>query len=100
MIRHIVFWTLQEEAEGRTKSENAVVMKQMLDSLKNSIPQIIELETGINFNTTDTAWDIALWSAFASNEDLDTYQKHPAHLKVVEFIRKIRNQRAVIDYVF
>ena len=33
MIRHIVFWNLHDEADGRLKEENAALMKQKLGGL-------------------------------------------------------------------
>ncbi|MGL5244279.1 MAG: Dabb family protein [Sarcina sp.] len=31
-------------------------------------------------------------------EDLNSYQKHPEHVKVGEFISKVRDGRVVVDY--
>ena len=31
MIRHIVMWKLQAEAEGKTKAENAIIIKETKD---------------------------------------------------------------------
>ena len=33
MIKHIVMFKFKDEAEGKTKRENAVIAKNMLDSL-------------------------------------------------------------------
>ena len=33
MVRHIVWWTLKPEAEGRTAAENAKLIKQRLEAL-------------------------------------------------------------------
>nr|NIP29362.1 Dabb family protein [Candidatus Dadabacteria bacterium]NIQ13421.1 Dabb family protein [Candidatus Dadabacteria bacterium] len=36
--------------------------------------------------------------SFNSKEDLTTYQKHPDHMKVAEFLSDLRTERRVVDY--
>ena len=48
MIKHIVFFNLAENAEAKSKAENAAYIKAELEALKNLIPQIITIEVGIN----------------------------------------------------
>jgi len=98
MIKHIVAWKLKDNAEGMAKTENAIRIKELLENLKNLIPQIVDIEVGINFNTSDSAYDVALYSVFKSETDLNVYQVHPEHLKVAEFVRKVVEKRVVIDY--
>jgi hypothetical protein len=98
MIKHIVMWKLKDYAEGSTKEENAVKIKKDLESLKNSIPLVRRIEVGINMLRSDAAYDVALYSEFDDEKDLDSYQKHPAHVKVADFIAKVREDRVVADY--
>lgn len=98
MIKHIVLWKLKNSAEGASKEENKIKMKTGLEALKSKIPQIRHLEVGINMVPSDAAYDVALYSEFFSEKDLDGYQKHPAHLKIADFIGKIRESRVVVDY--
>ena len=44
MIRHICMFKFKEEADGRTKSENVNIAKQMLDNLPQSISYILHSE--------------------------------------------------------
>ncbi len=44
------------------------------------------------------AADVALYSEFSTWDDLEAYQKHPEHLKVVSFVQEIRLERHVVDY--
>jgi hypothetical protein len=97
MIRHIVLWKLAESAEGAVKQENALKMKVMLERLKGRIPEIKTIEVGINCNRYET-WDVALFSEFDNLADLMVYQNHPEHRMCVEFIKKIRIDRAAMDY--
>jgi len=98
MIKHIVMWKLKDFAEGADKVQNARRMKIDLEALKATIPQIKHIEVGVNYISSDAAYDVALYSEFESEKDLELYQKHPEHLRIAEFIGKIREQRAVVDY--
>ncbi|MDF2700509.1 MAG: stress responsive barrel domain protein [Haloplasmataceae bacterium] len=99
MIKHIVMWKLKENAEGKTKLENAKIMKERLEALKAEIKEIKVLELGINVVESPASYDAVLYSEFASKADLEVYAKHPSHLKVGEFINKVREDRVVVDYL-
>ncbi len=48
MVKHIVLWTLHDNAEGNTSLENALLAKTKLEALKGLIPDIIDIEVGVN----------------------------------------------------
>ena len=98
MIKHIVFWTLKEHAEGCSKAENIVKVKDALQALRYKIPGEFPLEVGYNFDESMDVYDLALYAEFENKDGLKTYQQHPEHLKVVEFLKKVRDKRAVVDY--
>ncbi len=98
MIRHIVMWRLLPFAEGADKTTNAARMKEILEKLPARIPEIRKLEIGIDTSGSDSAFDIALCAEFESREALERYQDHEDHLKAGEFIQKIREARAAVDY--
>lgn len=98
MIRHIVLWKLAEEADGRSKADNLKIMKEQLEDLVDLIPELISAEVGFNVNGEE--YDAALTCTFASMEDLKTYDSHPEHMKVREFISKVRLSRVAVDYEF
>jgi phenylalanyl-tRNA synthetase alpha subunit len=99
MIKHIVFFGLADNAEGKTKAENARIIKSELENLKHLIPEIKKIEVGINYpNAPKTNYDIALYSEFDNFEDVDIYQEHPEHKKVAAYIGKVRISRAAVDY--
>jgi hypothetical protein len=98
MIKHIVVWKLKEYADGKPKSENLIIMKKLLDDMFGKIPQIQKLEVGINIEPSDNAFDISLYSEFDSEKDLGIYQDHPIHITAKEFIKKVRQERYVVDY--
>jgi hypothetical protein len=98
LIKHIVIWTLKDFAEGGSKAENAKKMKAMLEGLQPVIKKIQHIEVGLNFNASEAAYDVALYSEFQDKEALEVYQNHPEHEKVKEFVGKIRLERKVVDY--
>ena len=98
MIKHIVMWKLKGSEDGKTKEDNANILKHMLEDLKGKIQEIQEIEVGLNLSSSEAACDAVLYSSFNSWDDLNTYQKHPDHLKVAEFISDIRTERRVVDY--
>ena len=73
-------------------------MKKMLESLKTKISVIKTLEVGINLIPSPSAYDIVLSVESHSFEDLKIYLSHPEHIKVSEFITKIRENRIIVDY--
>ncbi len=99
MIKHIVLFKLADSAEGNTKIENAKILKMRLEELNEIIPEIVKIEVRINHpDASADNYDIILDSEFETFEDLNTYIQHPAHLRVGEFIVKVRTARAAIDY--
>jgi hypothetical protein len=98
MVKHIVMWKLKDEAEGVGKAENARRMKKLLESLFSKIDEIQLIEVGLSDSAQADAYDIVLYSEFAGWNDLKAYQVHPEHIKVAEFVKKIRLDRKVVDY--
>ncbi len=99
MIQHVVFFRLSDEAEGHTKMENARIIRDGLLALRGTIDVLVREEVGINIpNAKKTDYDICLQCTFRTWEDLDTYQNHPEHLKVADYITRCRSARAAVDY--
>ncbi len=98
MLKHVVMWKLKAEAEGRTKAENALWMKEHLEALVGVVPEIRSLEVGINCKPGEMAYDAVLISTFDNEEALATYKVHPEHVKISAYCKKIREARVVVDY--
>ncbi|WP_432402535.1 Dabb family protein [Wukongibacter sp. M2B1] len=99
MLKHVVMWRLKDMVEGKSKEENSEIMKEKLLALENKIPEIRYIEVGLNINPTDAAYDIVLITHFDNEEALKVYASHPEHVKVGEFISKVRTERVVVDYI-
>lgn len=100
MIKHVVMWKLSELAENNFKSKNAILIKEMLLELPSKINFIKKLEVGINIDKSEAAYDLVLITEFDNTEDLNNYQQHPEHIKVSQFVQKVRSARCVVDYEF
>lgn len=98
MVKHIVMWKLKDEFDGKSKDELILEMTNQLLDLKGKIPELINIEVGINGIHFEKNSDLVLVTEFNSFEDLDVYAKHPDHLKVVEFVKNIVTDRACVDY--
>lgn len=98
MIKHIVMWKLKENAEGNGKEENAKLIKDKIEKLKEQIDIIVDIELGINIVEDPSAYDIVLYSVFKDKEDLNEYANNPLHLEIVKFVKKVVDSRIVVDY--
>ena len=98
MINHLVFWKMKPHADGRSGPENAEVLVRRLNSLNGVVPSALAIEAGVNFNATPAAYDAGLYSKFNTKEDLEAYQKHPAHVSVAEWIATVTESKAVADF--
>jgi hypothetical protein len=98
MVKHVVCFKLKDHAEGATKAENARLLKGRIEAMRGQIPGMLELEVGLNFEPSDAAYDLVLYAVFESRAALAAYQVHPAHLAVVGVIRRVRDQRIVVDW--
>lgn len=100
MIKHIVFFGLAENIDGKSKAEHAQVIKSELENLVNLIPEIKKIEVGINHpEAPQSNFDIALYSEFDSFDALNIYQEHPEHKRVAAYIGKVKTTRAAVDYM-
>lgn len=94
MIKHIVMWKFKKGKEKGMKE-----FLEGLNSLNGIIPEIKNMETGININKNNE-YDAILISEFETMEDLDKYKKDPRHIRVSNLCKEIREDRQAIDYEF
>ncbi len=95
MIVHIVIFQFKDE----NKEANIAKTKEMLEALISKIGPLQKMEVGIDFNHSERAFDLSLYSTFACEEDLKAYATHPAHLEVVSFIKEVTITSKVVDYI-
>lgn len=98
MVKHIVMFGLQEEAEGASRSENAQKIKVALEALVDKIDCLKSMRVFINEEDSPSGnSDLMLVAELEKMEDVPVYSNHPAHQEVVAFIGKVKTSRAAID---
>jgi heme-degrading monooxygenase HmoA len=93
-LRHIVMWTLKEEAEGQTKAQNMLKAREVLMSCSSLVPGIEQFEVGLKTDGLDCTCDVILNSVFKDENALSAYQNHPDHIA----IKAIVAQRQCMDF--
>lgn len=99
MVRHIVMWTLKEEAEGSTAAENGAKMKEILEALAGRIEGLRHIEVSVDIVAADPECHVVLCSEHDDVAALDHYQGHPEHQACVAFVKKAAASRKVLDYI-
>jgi hypothetical protein len=94
MVKHIVMWKFKSDISDEQKLE----MKRKLESLMGVVPSLVHIEAGLDLSNKEASMDMALYTEFQTMEDLAAYANHPEHLKVVEFVKPLVCERAVVDY--
>ncbi len=74
MIAHIVLFKLKEPT-----AENVALVRDKLLSMDGKVPMLLQLEVGVDVIRSERSYDVALYTRFASLEDLQAYQVHPYH---------------------
>jgi len=95
MIVHIVMFKFKDE----NKTQNIAKVKEALLGLPSKIEELKSLEVGVDFNQSERAFDLSLYSTFDSKEALQTYGVHEEHLKVVALIKEVTLESKVVDYI-
>ncbi len=93
MFTHVVFFKLKDKSK-----ETLEKVKNDLLALKDKIPQIKELEVGIDILQTERSYDVILYSKFESLDEMKAYQVHPEHVKFSEYIRTVKEAINSVDY--
>jgi quinol monooxygenase YgiN len=99
MFKHIVLWTLKDQAEGAGRAANAVEMKRRLDACSSIVPGTLKYEVVIAQPGLESDYDVLLYSEFVDQAAFEAYARHPAHLAVKPFIGAIRSGRQCMDYL-
>jgi len=93
LITHIVFFKLKDNSPAKVE-ETAQVLRNM----EGKIEQLKYIEVGVDILHSERSYDIALITKFDSMADLDAYQVHPVHQKVIEHMSVVRESSVAVDY--
>lgn len=92
MIKHVVIWKFQPEAEGNGYAANQQLVQKALLNMRGRIDGLIDLETGVEDDR------MVLISLHRDRESLQLYQKHPVHLEVKALVAGVTAERMAVDY--
>ena len=81
MLHHYVFIKYRA---GTSEAHVEEFTRRML-ALRATIPEIAQLEIGRDILHEARSWDLVLIMRFASLDALRSYQRHPDHVRVMEF---------------
>ncbi|HZV81961.1 MAG TPA: Dabb family protein [Geobacteraceae bacterium] len=94
MIVHIVLFKLKEPT-----AENVALVRDKLLSMDGKVPMLLQLEVGVDVIRSERSYDVALYTRFASLEDLQAYQVHPYHAgEVVPVMKASCSSVVAADY--
>jgi hypothetical protein len=98
MIKHIVIWTLADEALGQDKAANLAEAKRRLDTCAGLVDGIVSFSVGVPQEGLEAGGDLCLVSEFADADALRAYAGHPDHLAVGAFLNQVRTSRIAFDF--
>ena len=97
MINHTVLFKIKDEATSSQVSS----MISALNALEGKIDEIKEIHVKENFSDRAKGFSVVLYSKFESEETLNKYQVHPAHVEVVKnHVKPILEDILVADIEF
>lgn len=98
MVRHIVWWTLKEHAEGRSAAENAQRLAAESFILQGiSSVQAVEVAYKILPTSTVPA-QVVLQSVHENQAALKAYADDPLHLEFAAKVKAVCATRQALDY--
>ena len=79
MIKHIVCFKLIDNSASAKEETRDVLL-----SMKGKVPQIVDIEVGVDFLSSPRSYDIILQVTLQSRQALDEYQNDEYHRSVVK----------------
>ncbi|HUQ40275.1 MAG TPA: Dabb family protein [Acidimicrobiales bacterium] len=91
MITHVVLFRLADPVD-----RDEVIAR--VEAMRDRIPVLQSLQVGADVIDPARPNQVALVTAFDSVPDLDTYQAHPLHRELVEWMNDHGVVRSVVDF--
>ena len=94
MIKHIVCFKLKDNS-----TENCEKAKEVLLSMQGNVPQLRDIEVGVDFLHSERSYDIILQVILDDAGALEDYQNDPYHCTVVKpHMHAVRETSVAVDY--
>lgn len=92
MIKHVVCFKLKD---GVSAEEAASV----LSSMRGKVPQIQDMEVGVDFLKSERSYDVILQVLLKDEAALSAYQNDPYHCETVKkYMHEVRESSVAVDY--
>jgi len=95
MLRHIVMVNFKDR---QMVDKLSAEFKALLMGLVDKIPELNNMEVGLNVNTKASAFDLVLIADFENIKGLNMYRTHPKHVKILNYMKGVVEKTAVVDY--
>lgn len=100
MLKHVVMWTMKDEALNNDKDANAKKLMEMLNNMVGKIDALLSLETGKNCTKSPYSYDVVLITTHKNEQGLLEYRDHPIHQEVAGFVGEVTKDRTVVDFEY
>ncbi|MDE6566027.1 MAG: Dabb family protein [Clostridia bacterium] len=95
MIKHIVMYKLKNPTK-----ENCQAMVDKFMSMQGKIDVLKSVIAGSDILKSERSFDVCLECVFENVKDMQTYQSHPVHIPVREFVGSLVEKAHSVDYEF
>ncbi|PKP30685.1 MAG: stress responsive protein [Bacteroidetes bacterium HGW-Bacteroidetes-16] len=95
MHRHVV---MMKFSDRETWDKSARQVASLLNKLPDTVVSLKRMETGINLNTSHSAYDLVLTADFDNKEGLEAYRIHPDHVAILNYLKPLIANSTVVDY--
>lgn len=92
-LTHVVLMRFQEPAPTVLAKASG-----LLRGLKGKVPELREIEVGLDMLHSGHSYDLALITRFDSLADMERYQAHPEHVAVLQYLRSVLAASVAVDY--
>ena len=96
MVKHVILWKLKDEIEDKAAVKAGI--KSGLEGLRGAVPGLVDIVVRTEGLASSNA-DVMLDSTFESEDALNGYARHPAHVEVANTkVRPFTETRLCLDY--
>ncbi len=92
MIKRIAMWKLKNKEEAKELAD-------AIHSLKNNVVSVLDVEVGVNINTSASSFDLVFTATFENMGKLKEFEEDIYHKNISAKVSAARETRVVVDYV-
>jgi len=93
LLTHIVLFKLIDRSPENVEKARGVLM-----SMEGKIPLLRHLEVGVDVLHSERSYDLALVTKFDSLDNMQSYQVHPVHVEISNYMKSVRESSITLDY--